>query len=244
MDKKIILLIGGLLLTLVAGVGFFYFKDQRGDENNLSIQEIEERVMSYLEENAPETDASVIGIEEESNLFKMTLKINGQEFLSYASKDGKLLFPQVIELESSAVGSEQPEEPEEGKKTIGNFSVNEDEICYEDGKPIVYFFGSSGCSHCNWEHPIMEEVVSKFEGQIAFHNNMDGSNDRDVFEKYSSGSIPTLVLGCKYSRIGSGEKFGREEETEFLTALICKLTNNQPDNLCSEVQNLIEQIDG
>lgn len=130
--------------------------------------------------------------------------------------------------------------------TVGNFSVTKEEVCLEDGKPIIYFFGRSTCPHCSWEHPIMERVATKFGNKIAFHNNMDNQVDMEIFSKYSEinqGGIPFLVFGCKYARVGSGENWGETEEEKALTALICKLTDGEPEKTCEGVSDLIEQIE-
>jgi thiol-disulfide isomerase/thioredoxin len=120
--------------------------------------------------------------------------------------------------------------------------VSQDEICKEGDKPIVYFFGSSTCPHCIWEKPVVEDVVSKFKDNIVSHINIDSNNDADIFQKYDpEGYVPTLVLGCKYYRVGSGEQAGTEQESKDLTALICKITGNQPSEVCSPVQDLIDQ---
>jgi thiol-disulfide isomerase/thioredoxin len=130
--------------------------------------------------------------------------------------------------------------------TIGNFSVLEEEVCQEEDKPIIYFFGSQSCPHCTWEHPVFESVVEKFENLVSFHNNMDDfETDQEVFQKYyqiNGGGIPFMVLGCQYARVGSGENSGEETEAANLTALICKLTDGQPEAVCGEVENLIKQI--
>ena len=89
----------------------------------------------------------------------------------------------------------------------------------------------------------MESVAEKFTGYISFHDNMDTGEDRDVFSKYSpNGYVPLLVLGCRYFRVGAGQRSGEEVESENLTALICKLTDNQPSEVCSEVEDLVNQI--
>ncbi|MCS7106333.1 MAG: thioredoxin family protein, partial [Candidatus Aenigmarchaeota archaeon] len=124
----------------------------------------------------------------------------------------------------------------------GDFLVSKDEVCKENGKPIVYFFGISRCPHCIWEHPIINNVTSKFEGYISYHENVDTDKDIDVFQKYSTGGVPTIVLGCKYYRVGSGRRIGEEQEAKVLTALICKLTGNKPNEVCSNVQDLINQV--
>ncbi|TSC53643.1 MAG: hypothetical protein LiPW16_341 [Microgenomates group bacterium LiPW_16] len=129
---------------------------------------------------------------------------------------------------------------EQLESTIGNFQITKDEICQENGKPIVYLFGSESCPHCRWEKPIFEKVVAKFTDKIVVHNNIDKQADMEVFQKYSSinqGAIPFLVLGCRYVRVGSGEVAGEIEEEKNLTALICKLTGDQPEKICAEVKD-------
>jgi thiol-disulfide isomerase/thioredoxin len=138
----------------------------------------------------------------------------------------------------------QLSESSNSKKTIGNFFIDENsEVCKELDRPIVYLFGSTSCPHCIWEDPIIKNVTSNFRGLISFHENIDNSNDREIFTKYSNqGYIPLVVIGCKYYRVGSGESLGAEQEANVLTALICSLTNKEPSNVCSNVENLINQI--
>jgi thiol-disulfide isomerase/thioredoxin len=238
--KNLIFLIIGVVGILVAGAIIYTISGSQKDI--LSHNEAAEKSLGFINENLLQEGmtASLIEIIEESGLYKMKLKINEEEFDTYITKDGKVLFPQFIVLEEA---EEEQIEQQAQKQTIGNFSVSEDEICEEDDKPIVYFFGSEGCPACGWEHPVIEKVMAKFEGKAAFHNNMDSNEDMDVFSKYSTGSIPTLVLGCKYYRIGSGQRAGEEEESNILTAIICKLTQNQPAEICDGVQELIDQIE-
>lgn len=126
------------------------------------------------------------------------------------------------------------EEQQEQQKqtTIGNFIVSEDEICKEEDKPTIYFFGSDSCGYCKWEHPVIVNVTSNFEGYISLHDNMNSDADRDIFSKYSTGGVPTLVFGCKYYRVGAGTGMGEEQESKVLTALICDLTSNEPADVC------------
>lgn len=197
----------------------------------LSSQEAGERVMKYINENILQgrATASLINVLEENGLlYKVTFDIQGNEIETYLTLDGKFFFPEGVNL------TEVEKPAQETEQTIGNFSVSSDEVCKENEKPIIYFFGSQGCPHCVWEHPIVEEVAKKFEGYISFHNNMDSEADGEIFQKYSTGGIPTLVLGCKYYRVGSGEAAGKEQEIKDLTSLICELTNNQPADVCQE----------
>jgi len=196
----------------------------------LSLEEAGQRVISFIDENIlqGQTPISLIETLEENGLYKVRFKVEEEEVEWRITKNGELIFPQVIDL------TEIEAQAEETGQTVGNFSVSSDEICMEDDKPIIYFFGSDGCPHCSWEHPIIEKVAEKFNGYVSFHNNMNSDADMDVFQKFSTGGVPTLVLGCKYYRIGSGENSGEEQEAKNLTSLICELTNNEPAEICQK----------
>lgn len=230
--------------VLIAGA-IYYVNNLNSEESEgvigeiISPEDAAEKAINFINQNllSEGITASLIEVSEEMGLYKFKFNIEGREIESYLTRDGKLLFPDAINL------TEEIKKPTESTgTTIGNFSVNSDEVCKENGKPIIYFFGSQGCGYCKWEHPVIETVAARFEGYIAFHNNMDSDADRDVFQKYSTGGVPTLVFGCKYSRIGAGQSAGEEKETEYLTALICKLTGNQPANVCNKIQDLINEI--
>ena len=134
--------------------------------------------------------------------------------------------------------------------TVGNFSVTNDTVCQESGKPSIYYFGGSFCPHCKWEYPIIQRVMEKFPTQIVFHDDMDKldkleAKDKEILDKYQQihgGGVPFLAFGCKYVRVGSGEQAGETEEEKNLTAILCKLTNNQPEKVCASVKDLVEQV--
>jgi len=232
-NKNLIVLVIFIIVILIAGAFWYVNKTKPPQEAFLSPQEAAQKAIDYINKNMLQEGltALLVNSEEENGVYKIHFKISEKEYDSYVTKDGKLLFIEGIDLETTPV-----------VQTIGNFSISKNEVCKENEKPIIYFFGSTSCPHCAWEHPIIEKVVKNFEEYISFHNNMDSNNDMDVFSKYSTGSIPALVFGCKYYRIGSGEQVGEEEESKVLTALICKLTQNQPTDICNGVQDLISQI--
>jgi len=130
--------------------------------------------------------------------------------------------------------------------TIGGFkSVPDVQI---QGKPLVYFIGTTWCPHCKWEKPVFTSVTDKFRDHITVKKIEidEGIEEADkmVFSHYSpDGYIPLIVIGGKYFRIGAGESLGQEMEEDVLTALLCKATND-PIGECSDtdVQDLISQI--
>ena len=203
---------------------------ENSGEEILSSGQAAEKLLDFVNNNilAGQATASLIESLDEKGFYKVTFDVQGQEVEWRISRDGRFIFPQIIDL------TEVAEPAEEVDTEIGNFSVSSDQICREDGKPVIYFFGSESCPHCVWEHPIIEQVAASFGDKISFHNNMSGDADEDIFNRYSTGGVPTVVLGCKYYRVGSGESLGEGEEAEVLTALICKLTDNQPANVCQE----------
>jgi len=141
----IAIIIAGLL---IAGA-FVYVNQGKVSEKapeGLSPQQAAEKAINYINQNLLQggATASLINVVEENGIYKFRLKIGQNEYDSYVTKNGKLLFIQGIDLEKPLKKVEEPK----GEPTIGDFLVSEDEICKEDGKPIVYFFGSKGCPHC------------------------------------------------------------------------------------------------
>lgn len=226
--------------VIIAGVIAYTNISNNSAETGISLDQAGEKMMAFLNGTILQGQggASLIEVLEENGLYKVKFEVEGEEIEWRMTKDGNLVFPQVIDVAEF----EQLYQREEEASTIGNFSVAGNDICYEDNKPLVYFFGSQSCPHCSWEHPIVEEVMDEFQSQVSFHNNMDSDADMDIFSQFSTGGVPTVVLGCKYYRVGSGESLGEEAEAENLTALVCKLTNSQPEEVCSQVQDLINKI--
>lgn len=109
-----------------------------------------------------------------------------------------------------------------GPTQIQTFSETNNEICKEDGKPIIRLFSTTWCPHCKWVSNAFESTVQEYvnEGKIvAYHWEVDiGDNtlttgrelsvpasETAIFKQFNSReSIPTFVFGCKYYRIGNG----------------------------------------
>jgi thiol-disulfide isomerase/thioredoxin len=242
-----------IALVAVVGViivGGFVYLDYSGKlgilngGNDIQVavgQQVAEKAINYINENILKGNgtASLVNVGEENGYYKIKFSLQGNEMDSYVTKDGKLFFPEVINLDQVQPVAEATKEV---ATTIGSFSISNDEICMENGKPIVYFFGAETCPHCRWEYPILNEVIKKFGNAVSYHDNKDKDTEADIFNKYSTGGIPTIVAGCKYYRVGSGESGGAEQETKNLTAIICKITGNNPAEICSGVEDLVNQI--
>lgn len=254
-------LIAGVVIGVLAGVFALPQMQSSRATDVLTPERAGNETVSFISNYLvlPGVDVELVNITavEGESLYKVALNLSPRgesqivkTYITYITitKDGKLLFPgEWIDINEFKKEAEtRARAPQERKGTIGNFIVSGENICLEEGRPIVYFFGSNGCGHCKWEHPIIVNVTSKFEGYISLHDNMNNSTvDRDIFARYSpGGGVPTLVLGCKYYRIGSGEMLDKAEEAKVLTALICNLTANKPGDVCSnpEIEALLAQV--
>jgi len=200
--------------------------------NKISADQAASKVITYINnillQNKATANLLSITEDNQKGLYKLEIQIGNQNLESYVSFDGKIFYPEVIDLEIPAATATSTSEKVSGGETVdGNFiKLADQEISKENGKPIIYFFGSATCPHCQWEKPILEKVVDSFGDKIVFHEDIDSFGaDQNIFAKYSDGSVPTIVLAGRYYRIGSGEEIGEQKEAEVLTKLIQDLLN-------------------
>ncbi len=97
---------------LIAGA-FIYInqgkiKESTAEKTSLA-QEIAQKAINYINENFPSVGgaASLINVSEEGGVYKIRLKVGNQEYDSYASKDGKFLFPEGYNLEATTTQGTQ-----------------------------------------------------------------------------------------------------------------------------------------
>jgi len=90
------LIVGGVLIFLNQQKG-----EETAPETALSSQEVGEKAVDFINENLlPEgTTAILIKTTEENGVYKIHLTIDEEEYDSFITKDGKLLFPQGFSLE-------------------------------------------------------------------------------------------------------------------------------------------------
>jgi parvulin-like peptidyl-prolyl isomerase len=119
---------------------------------------------------------------------------------------------------------------------ISTFRDSGDELCTEDGKPIIRLFSTTTCPHCKWIKGTFDSVAKEYVEQgkiVAYHWELDTKDDtlteeaeNDVpvnelalFQKYDpQGGVPAFVFGCKYVRIGNAYEAQNDlaaEEAEF-----------------------------
>jgi len=123
-----------------------------------ATKDVGETVKTYIEENLvePGTEVEVKNVEKENGLYKLTINIQGQEFDSYVSEDGKLLFPSVVDM-----SKEIP--------TNGNTEVKE---VPKANKPKVELFVMTHCPYGTQSEkgfiPAIEKLGDKIDANIRF----------------------------------------------------------------------------
>lgn len=227
------------LVLAIISVGLAAVSYQTVQAIFISPKKVADKAVEYINKNLLQagTTAKLEKVEDQRlDMQKITIDVGGQKYASYVSLDGKYLFAsEPIDMGKEQETAGQPEMLQKPSTDVeGGFKeITDLEVCKENDKPIVYFFGSGTCPHCNWEEPILKSVVEQFGSTISYHENIDSETDQDVFSKYNAtGSVPMLVIGCKYYRMGSGEASGEEAEKTALRQVICKTTGNLPASIC------------
>jgi thiol-disulfide isomerase/thioredoxin len=117
-----------------------------------------------------------------------------------------------------------------------------DQVCADNnGKPYVFMFSATFCSHCTWIKDTFKSLQGEFPEEINLQIwELDtGDNPltfpveervptefRNIYDTYNSqGSVPTFVFGCEYMRIGNGYEAQNnlQAEAEDFKFIISKL---------------------
>ena len=96
---KILIPIVLILVALAAAEGLYYFTKHRVP-GAISLEGASEKAMNYINGTILEgqTPAVLSGSSEESGVYAIKLEVQGEEYASYVTKDGKFLFLQGVEI--------------------------------------------------------------------------------------------------------------------------------------------------
>jgi len=159
-------------------------------EGILSSQEAADKAINYINKNilAGQATATLKEVTEEGDLYKVKFNIGEREFDSYATKDGKLFFPEAIDLNSNP---SQQNQPSEQSQPSGQTPT---EIPKAE-KPNVKLFVMSFCPYGNQAEESMIPVVDLLKDKINFefhyviYSNYGGGGPNYCFDsenKYCS----------------------------------------------------------
>jgi len=154
------IIIAGLLIA-----GAFIYINQGKEitsEEGLSSQEIAEKAINYINQNLLQegTTASLLNVGEENGVYKIHLKIGENEYDSYVTKDGKLLFTEGVDLESGPVSAQ------EGSEATGEISKQDT----PDVKVFVMSYCPYGLQAQKMFLPVYDLLKDKAQIEVYFVN--------------------------------------------------------------------------
>lgn len=179
------------------------------------MQSMGEIAIKYINENLlpPEIIASLVDISDSDSVYKIRLSIEGNEFDSYVSKDGKFLFPDGYDMsqpisenipEDPAAEAERPEVPEMASEELNEFID-----CLAQANFVIY--GADWCGftvdlismlggwettgpvyvECSKETALCEEKGIEGYPTILLNNEeFPGSRSIESFASYTGCSLP------------------------------------------------------
>ena len=149
-DKNLIIKVL-LVLCLVLAGALIYSQSSMFKTSASTKEDVVDKALDYINKNfSMGAEANLTGdIEEEEGLYKFQVEVEGQKFFSYVTKNGKLLFPQGIDLEEEVATSQSGEG--ETPKTC-------EDIPKKD-KPVLEAFVVSYCPFGTQMERILSEVV-------------------------------------------------------------------------------------
>jgi len=241
----IAIIIAGLLIA-----GAIIFVNQRKitkPQGVLSPQQVGEKVINYINENILKGQAttSLVGeVKEENGLYKLTVKINNQEFPLYASQDGKLLFTNFINLEEKPSQEVQKETPKTEKPEVELFVMS---FCpygnqaEEIMKPVVNLLGDK--INLGIHYIVSKNATGKF---VSLHGEQELNQDiREIcVSKYQKEKlwdfIDTINEKCSAQNADScWEQVGKDLGIDTQKIKDCQ--NSEGNSLLEEELNLVKE---
>jgi protein-disulfide isomerase len=167
----------GVLLILSVLMGGF--NKPLGKSNELSADEVASQTVKYINENLLQGQgvAKVENIEESDDMYKINLDISGQKLESYISKDGKVLFPQAIDL------TQKPQQQAQQTQDL-DVDINIENSAQkgaDDGKVVIVEYSSFSCGYCNKVRGTIDKILANYPDEVKFvykHFNRGGTDSQ------------------------------------------------------------------
>jgi len=144
------------------------------NSKTLNQQDFSLKMKNFIQESLTQNAAevSIENLTEENGLYKFAVLVNGNlAALSYATKDGEVLFPQALEVEKVKAAA-----AEAAKNPAANGAAST-EVTKSD-KPVVQLFVMSQCPYGvqaeNSMKPVLDALKDKISFELRFIANADG----------------------------------------------------------------------
>lgn len=223
-NKNLIIVILLIVCGVLAG-GLIYsqFKLSGRGPAALSAQEAAELGINFINENLLPLNikASLVGVvpSEEESLYKFKVKVGEEEFFSYITKDGKILFPEGITLEEEVVGATGGGE-EEVSKSCQDIPKTE--------KPLLEAFVVSYCPYGTQMQRVLVEILKDIPSLAG--------NIKISYMGAIQGGKVTAMHGEKEAEENLRQICLREEQKDkFVNYLSCFLREGKTEECSAEV---------
>ena len=159
--SKVIILI---FLVALATIGYGWRKN-KPIAHLISAQEAQARVEKFINENLlPEnTKVNIKSVTPEDNLYSIVLEINGKEYTSYLTKDGKKFFQSGIDIDKATAEAQKDK-----AKQAGESSERPANNLSKKDKPDVELFVMSYCPYGTQIEKGILPVLSALGNKINF----------------------------------------------------------------------------
>lgn len=142
-----IIVVGLLIAGVIIYTNYTKSPVEETVEEMISLEEAGARVISFIDKNILQGQAPISLIEtlEEDGFYVVRFKVEEEEVEWRITKNGKLIFPQVIDLTEIEAEQEQPSSLENFAKCLSEKGMK--------------FYGASWCSWCKKEKELFGEAV-------------------------------------------------------------------------------------
>ena len=146
--------------VLIAGT-IFYINREKGEKITgfLTAQQAAEKTINFINQYLVEKGmvVSLLNVTEERGLYKISFKAGEEQYDSYVTKDGKLLFFQGIDMEKGVSKTQPTEEKTEGEEKFSEEQLETLAKCLSEKG--VKFYGASGCGWCKKQKEVFGEAA-------------------------------------------------------------------------------------
>ncbi|PJA84847.1 MAG: hypothetical protein CO145_00480 [Candidatus Nealsonbacteria bacterium CG_4_9_14_3_um_filter_37_13] len=146
--------------VLIAGT-IFYINREKGEKITgfLTAQQAAEKTINFINQYLVEKGmvVSLLNVTEERGLYKISFKAGQEQYDSYVTKDGKLLFFQGIDMERGVSETQPTEEKTEGEEKFSEEQLETLAKCLSEKG--AKFYGSSGCGWCKKQKEVFGEAA-------------------------------------------------------------------------------------
>ena len=161
-----------LLMVLIGNVYLNLTGKLVSISTQVSSEEIGKKVINFINSNfvQPGTSASLISVEDIGSYYKILISYHGYQIPVYASKDGRFLFPEVIDMTKNRERRPQSEPQQQTSKDIPKKDRPTVEL-------YIFSYCPAGVSALNSFAPVGKLLMNRADLRVKFFSDMRGEHE-------------------------------------------------------------------